>query len=480
MLAASVAKRPVQVNRKLWEAAAAPLMLRIMSDPACNRMTATTSEQPSTAAIRPVSPTVLPASVRRRMFLFLGILVVLVAVGSPSGGLFEIALSLLLKNKLQLSASEVSNFRALVAIPIYLSAVFGFVRDRWNPLGMRDRGFILLFGSLTVALYILLAFVPVNYATLLGAILLLRVSFRLVSSAENGLLSTLAQQHTMSGQISALWNVVVSLISVASVLLGGKLSDRLEAESGGRAFHILFLVCAAVVAGVVLYGWWRPGVVFDNVRDERLGRNHPIDDLRRLVAYWPVYPALLIMLLWNFAPGTDTPLLYYLQRSFHATDTQWGEFNAIFSASFIPTFAAFGVLSTSVPLNKLLVWGTVIGVPQIIPLLFIHSVNDALLAAVAMGLMGGVASAAYVALVIRSCPRGLQGTVLMMSAALQVIATRLGDILGTRLYDNFGGFQSCVIAITIVYALILPTLLLVPRKLICTADGEINGEFAEI
>jgi hypothetical protein len=34
------------------------------------------------------------------------------------GGLFEIALSLLLKNKLQLSASEVSNFRAVAAIPI--------------------------------------------------------------------------------------------------------------------------------------------------------------------------------------------------------------------------------------------------------------------------------------------------------------------------------------------------------------------------
>jgi hypothetical protein len=179
------------------------------------------------------------------------------------------------------------------------------------------------------------------------------------------------------------------------------------------------------------------------------------------------------MLLWNFAPGTDTPLLFYFQRTFRATDTQWGEWNAIFSASFIPTFALFGVLCTRVRLRQLLVWGTIIGVPQMIPLLFIDSVNDALIAAVAMGLMGGVASGAYVALVIRACPPALQGTVLMMSAALEVAAARLVDILGTRLCDNFGGFQTCVIAITIVYALILPTLLLVPRKLISTADGEI-------
>lgn len=431
------------------------------------------AELPSTAAIRAMPPTILPAPVQRRLFLFLCVLVVLVAAGSPSGGLFEIALSLLLKNKLQLSASEVSNFRALAAIPIYLSALFGFVRDIWNPFGMRDRGFILLFGTLTVALYILLALFPVTYATLLGAILLLRVSFRLVSSAENGLLATLGQQHTMSGQISALWNVVVSAIGVATVLLGGKLSDLLEAEGGDSSFHILFLVCAAFVVGVVLYGWWRPSVVFDNVHyTDRRGRDHPTEDLRRLAKYWPVYPALLIWLLWNFAPGTDTPLLYYLQRTFHATDTQWGEWNAISSASFIPTFLAFGFLCTSVPLRKLLVWGTVIGVPQMVPLLLIHSVNEALIAAVAIGLMGGVATAAYMALLIRSCPPGLQGTVLMMSAALAVAAVRLGDILGTRLYDNFGGFQTCVIAITVVYALILPTLLLVPPKLIATADGE--------
>ena len=43
---------------------------------------------------------------------------------------------------------------------------------------------------------------------------------------------------------------------------------------------------------------------------------------------------------------------------------------------------------------------------------------------------------------------------------------RFGDVLGTNLYDHFGGFTVCVIAITVVYALILPMLLLVPKNLI--------------
>jgi hypothetical protein len=107
-----------------------------------------------------------------------------------------------------------------------------------------------------------------------------------------------------------------------------------------------------------------------------------------------------------------------------------------------------------------------------VPLIFIHSVTGALVAAVPIGLMGGIATGAYLDLIIRSCPAGLQGTTLMLASSLYFLVSRFGDVLGTHLYDYFGSFHVCVIAITTVYALILPALLLVPRHLIATADGE--------
>ena len=90
--------------------------------------------------------------------------------------------------------------------------------------------------------------------------------------------------------------------------------------------------------------------------------------------HWPIYPALLIWLLWNFAPGAATPLQYYLQNVLQARDTQWGQWNAIYGASFIPTFVLFGVLCRRFPLRTLLVWGTVAAIPQFVPLLFIQSI----------------------------------------------------------------------------------------------------------
>jgi hypothetical protein len=113
-----------------------------------------------------------------------------------------------------------------------------------------------------------------------------------------------------------------------------------------------------------------------------------------------------------------------------------------------------------------------VAIPRFVPLLFINSVAGALIAAAPIGLMGGVATAAYLDLTIRSCPRGLRGTLLMMSGALISIVSSLGNVLGTNLYDDFGGFTVCLMAITLVYALILPVLLLVPKRLVDTADGQ--------
>src|SRR3954468_7485974 len=150
-------------------------------------MTSDRLETDSTVAA--VEPTVLPQAVLILVLLHLGALLFLTAFGSPSGGLFDIPISFFLKNKLNLTAHEVANFRLIAAIPLYLAFVFGFVRDTWDPLGLRDRGYMLLFGATSAVLYGLFAFIPITYGTLLVAVLLLTTSFLFVSSAQHGLTS---------------------------------------------------------------------------------------------------------------------------------------------------------------------------------------------------------------------------------------------------------------------------------------------------
>ena len=117
-----------------------------------------------------------------------------------------------------------------------------------------------------------------NYATLLVAVVVLTASFLFVASAQNGLTSVIGQQHAMTGQVSAVWNVFLSIPTVGALLIGGKLSGLLEDEDPDQAVRILFLAGAAIMTAIALYALWKPAEVFDNIRVENRAGHHPIEE----------------------------------------------------------------------------------------------------------------------------------------------------------------------------------------------------------
>ncbi len=167
---------------------------------------------------------------------------------------------------------------------------------------------------------------------------------------------------------------------------------------------------------------------------------------------------------------------FFLTNQLHAPDDAYSNFLGVFAISCIPTYLLYGYLCQKIPPNKLLWWSTAVAVPQMIPLAFVHSGAAALILAVPMGLMGGMATAAYFDLAVRSCPPGLQGTLMMLVSAGVMLGQRGSDLLGAKLYAGSPahGFLYCAIATTVVYASILPVILWIPKHLISTTDGERN------
>jgi MFS family permease len=406
----------------------------------------------------------LPTQVRVRIFIYLGCLITLLSLTDPNGGLMDVPMSFILKNQLRMSAEDVATFRLSVSVPLYFSFLFGLFRDAISARRIRDREIIGIFSLVSAALYFVLSAMPITYWTLVLAALLPTASFLFVSSAQSGLAASLAQQHSMSGQISAVWNIFSFLPATVAFVIGGHLSQFLETETPERTAHILFLVGAAFSIALFVFAFLQPRSVFENVAAERNSDEQP--NLHRLAQLVPVIPALAIWSLWNFSPGAITPLQYFLQDSLGATDVQWGTWNALFTLSFVPAFVLYGFLSSRISFRALLWWSTPFAIPQFVPLLFIKTLNQGLVCAVPIGLFGGMATAAYLDLIIRSCPRGLQGTMVMMSGGLYFVATRFGDIIGTHLYAHFDSFKPCVFLMTSTYALIPVLLLAIPKKIL--------------
>jgi Na+/melibiose symporter-like transporter len=414
------------------------------------------------------SPAVLETGTRLRILLYFG--GILVLMGFPEN-VINIPIGFFLKNKLHLAAHQLAVFWSVASIPTYFAVAFGFARDVWNPFGRGDRGLIMMFGSAGAALCAGFAFAPPVYATFLAAALMLSACFLFVKSALRGLIATIGQQHAMSGQVSAAFSAFEAVPVVVGLLAGGLLSNLIEGDKAAQGAHTLFLVGGGLLVLVALYGVLKPRAVFDHVHRERDAAARLADDLKRLVRHTPIYPALLIWLLWQFVPGFGTPLQYYLQDTLKFSDAQYTLWFAFYTAGSVPGFVLYGYLCRRFPLRTLLVWGTILALPMMLPILILHQKIGALAVAAPMGALGGLGGAAFFDLIIRSCPKGLQGSMLMAAAGALAIDGQLGNLLGTGLYEHFHNFTVCVIAMTMTNGLILPAILLVPRELIATPDG---------
>src|SRR5579871_2241727 len=407
----------------------------------------------------------------RQLLLYFGLMSLLVNLVNPTF-LLDIPTSYMLKNILQLSPSRIAFFRLLTAIPFFLGFAFGLVRDLWNPLGRRDPGYFRIFVPLMVGVLGWLAFSPTTYRGLLAGMLLTTVAYCFVAAAAQGLTALIGQEAQMTGRLSALSNFFLFLPAGAAYLASGFMSESMTPRQ-------VFLVVLALSGTLTVFGYWKPGSVFHHAYDNPRAQGTTFfADMRRLARHRAVYPVVVINLLWNFSPGSYTPMQFYLTNQLHAPDSSYGYFLGILNLCFVPPVVLYGFLCRKFPPRKLLLCSVMIGVPQFVPMAFIHNGQQALLAAVLIGLLGGMANVACIDIAMRACPPGLQGTLMMMIAATFALSMRGGDVFGAWIYglSPEHGFMYCVIAITLSYALILPVIPFLPKQITATADGEPNSE----
>lgn len=420
--------------------------------------------------MKPGSKSTDGSSNTARIFSYFTPLTLLVYLVMPHGYLLDFATSYMLKDQLHASATQVSTFRLLTAIPVYLSVVFGLTRDLWSPLGLRDRGYFLIFAPITAAVFAWMAYSQLTYTGLFIGMFLVMFFFRFVAAGQWALLALVGQEKLMSGRLSALWNVVSSIPYIVGGLASGWIAEHLPPRQ-------TFILMAVLSMLMFFFAFWKPGAVFGHAYDRPQAKGADlVGDIKRLLRHRAVYPAVLIMFLFQFAPGSNTPLQFYLTNQLHASDSVYTNYYAIFAAAFIPMFFIYGWICKKISLRSLLWIGTIITVPQMLPLAFIHSAQAALWLALPIGMMGGIAAGAYYDLAMRSCPPGLQGALMMMVDGVFVLSYRGGDILGAQIYSTSPtyGFLYCALATTAVYALILAVIPFIPRDLIATADGEAN------
>jgi MFS family permease len=403
-----------------------------------------------------------PAMQWEVMFYF-AILNIAMGLGSPLG-IASIPISYFLKDTLHLSPVRLAIFLALVSIPVCAGFLFGFIRDRWRSPKWGDRQYLFVCALVAAAGYYWLATSTIDYYKLLSIILIIVAVYVMIYTSAQAMMAGVAQAYGMTGRLSVAFSFGYFVPLVISALAGGWLVAHVSVRG-------TFLLVAGVTMAIAIQAFWRLDAATE-FESSPVPYEKGFAAILRLIRHRPLWPAAAISFLWNFSPGWGTPMFYHLTEHVRISSELFGTFTALQSLFFLPTTLLYGYLCTRAPLSRMLWWGTIVAILQG-PIMFLAmGPVSTIVVAILYGLFGGFATAAYFDLIMRSCPKGLEGTAMMLAnTSMFSIAGNSGNLLGSWIYSK-GGFASAVIITTLATALIVPVLRAVPPDLIATRDGE--------
>ena len=418
----------------------------------------------------PVAPTILPgpdpgngAKMQWEVLAYFAVLNIAIGLGSPLG-IAAIPITYFLKDNLHLTPVQLAVFLAVGTAPVCIGFVFGFIRDRSRSARWGDRHYLLVCAIAAAAVYLWIATSTIDYFKLLSLVLIVVTVYVMIFAAAQALMTGVAQAHGMTGRLSVVFGFGYFVPAVLSALAGGWLVAHVSVRG-------TFLIAAGVTIVIALQSFWRLDAAAEF--ESQLGHSEDgMTALKRLLRHRPLWPAAAIFFLWNFSPGWGTPMFYHLTEQVHISSELFGTFTAMQSLFFLPTTLLYGLLCVRAPLSRLLWWGTIVAILQA-PIMFLaQGPVSTIVVAVLYGLSGGFATAAYLDLIMRSCPKGLEGTAMMVAqTSTFALAGSSGNLLGSWIY-SMGGFTWAVIITALATALIVPVLRAVPPELTATRDGE--------
>lgn len=399
--------------------------------------------------------TAAEARQRTRTALYFAALMTTLGLADPLG-VVHLPILFTLKDDLGLRPPAVAAFEALMLLPVYFGLAFGLLRDRWQPGTWGDRGYFLLAAPVAIGAYLWLASRPIDYWTLLAAVLVIMVAFQFMDTSAQALMAVAARRQQMTGELGALSEIAEVAPRIVAVLCGGWLLQLMHTTG-------VFVIAALLTVVVALLGLRAPCA--PAVPGEPAGRESTRSALLRLIAHRPLWPTIAILYLWNFAPGWATPFLYFLSDETGVSSGMFALCKAVNLGCIAATAVLYGLLCRRRSLRHLLRWSVGINAFPGVLFLFVAGAPQAIAVSAIVGLATGFGNVAVFDLLLRTCPKNLEGSVMTLGFAAFCAADVTGDLLGAVLYDR-AGFMPCI-ALDIVATLgILPLMRLLPARLV--------------
>lgn len=385
----------------------------------------------------------------------------------------NLPIRLLLKEDLQATRTEVAGFVFWSGLAWYLKPVFGLVIDAFPILGTRRRWYMIGSAALAALAWLLVGYFasiakPHAFGPfLLGAILL--GAFMVVASTIMGaLLVEVGQRHGATGRVSAVRDVVQNSCFILTGPIGGYLATQAFGLTAGIGAGLLLSLAA--VAWIFLPE--KPVARRDAQVWTRAGKQ-----LKLVLFSGTLWAAAGLLILYFFAPGYDTPLLYRQKDLAHFKDEFIGMLVMVDGIGMVLGGIVYALVCRHVRLRVLMFIGLFAAAAS--TLLYLNyepTATEAVIIEAASKFLYAIGVLPLFDLATRATPAGgeAMGYALMMSA--RNVALFGADYVGSWLIDNDVDWNLLVVlnaGTTLLCLLAVPFL---PGVLMHRREGELLGD----
>jgi len=355
-------------------------------------------------------------------------------------GLARLATSFFLKDELHLQPADLAAITGILSLPWVLKPLYGFISDGLPLFGSRRRSYIFLSGLLGASAWTALsqASIVTDAKSAVAMSVVTSLSVAISDVVADSIVVEKARKagsQAVSGSLQSLCWGSSSVGGIISAYFSGQLLEIITAR---QIFGITAVLPAIVSLSSFLIQ--EEEYIAESVKSQ-------IQTLWDAIKQKSVWLPALFVFLWQATPTSDSAFFYYLTNEIHITPEFFGRLRLASSIASLAGVWIFQSYLKEVPISKMLLYTTLIGVPLgFLPLALFYHINaefgipdtwfmfgdDVVLA-----VLGQIAFMPTLVLAARICPPGVEGTLFATLMSIfnggSVVGSEIGAVLTKNL-----------------------------------------------
>ncbi|HEX3177668.1 MAG TPA: MFS transporter [Methylomirabilota bacterium] len=359
-------------------------------------------------------------------------LAVLFAVVYFSQGMYHVAdqvLTLTLKERLGLSASQVGAFGTITLVPWVIKPLYGIVSDAFPLFGRRRKSYFVITCALATAACLGLAAATPTYGALAALLTVMGLGFAFTDVLTDAMMVENGKPLRLTGAFQSVQWAAINGATILVGLVGGYLAER---RNLGGAF--LVAACFPFIALVM-------GAAFIHeppAKSQREEFREAWTGIKRALRDRNLWVVAGFIFFWTFSPSIGIPLFYYQTDTLKFSQQFIGLLGSLTAGAAIVGAAVYAPLSRRASLHRLILFSIAVSVIGTLAYLLYNDWRSALVIDTVFGGVGMITQLAFLDLAAKACPKHAEGTFFALLMSVYNLGVQGSQVTGGYLFDVIG------------------------------------------